>query len=584
MAAPSFSVGTVTVLAWKEKSIWVELTGGTGRPVKEWFPRFAIAHDSMIPADIGFRTTGELRVIAAKLLAKLKLHGFAVDVVPSEEGEDVRPTVFAPGEDPAVALDLLPVTSTMPTWVRPLPALNLPPGTGQSPPQTRAAPVRILAPSAEQARGIGACMRVLGAATAPAVLTGPAGSGKTESMRWLIEAFQAEFPDNNVVLLGPTGRSAARLGAATGRPAMTIHKALYRGISTKQDTDPRTGKPRFRPSFYNPGPPCGPGDLVINDEASMTGRRIFDDLWTAVQRAQGRLCFVGDREQLQPVMDTWGPDFDHPTAVLEVVHRQLEGSPTLALATAIRTGAKYDWGRLDPRVCWFNTPSLWDAAYWLATRCYAEPLCDAVLLAYGNATRRLLNRLVRAFIGLCPLDQGAWTRDHFIVAGDRIVVKKNNYYRDWMNGDIKHVVRVEPDQHDVDTRVVYFAEDAAPARIKLGYIGADQGAFAAQQNLLQRAVFDAMSHSERDAFKQCGFVPAHLEDAMERAQSYTHIDYGWACTVHTVQGSAFREVGYVFDAAAQILSSRRPDEFRRLYYTAITRTSEYLYVWNVTGG
>ena len=55
-------------------------------------------------------------------------------------------------------------------------------------------------------------------------VTGPAGSGKTTTMR----AVYDRLTENGykVVLTAPTGRAARRISEATGIPAITLHRLL----------------------------------------------------------------------------------------------------------------------------------------------------------------------------------------------------------------------------------------------------------------------------------------------------------------------------------------------------------------------
>jgi hypothetical protein len=58
-------------------------------------------------------------------------------------------------------------------------------------------------------------------------------------------------------------------------------------------------------------------------------------------------------------------------------------------------------------------------------------------------------------------------------------------------------------------------------------------------------------------------------------------DYGYACTVHKAQGSQARHVGFVIDGASWFMARRSPDDARRLIYTAITRATHTVRVFDV---
>jgi exodeoxyribonuclease-5 len=139
-------------------------------------------------------------------------------------------------------------------------------------------------------------------------LGGYAGSGKSTCVQVLLE----HLPNFSVVT--PTGKSAdvlRRKGVAGG----TIHGAIYRPHERVWwDAD---GRRHTEVTFELKGPWEVPGDGFLVDEASMVGRKLFDDLLSF-----GRpIIAVGDHGQLPPVGDK---DFNllaAPDVTLETVHR-----------------------------------------------------------------------------------------------------------------------------------------------------------------------------------------------------------------------------------------------------------------------
>ena len=107
-----------------------------------------------------------------------------------------------------------------------------------------------------------------------AVLSGPAGSGKTTVLRELIDLFRGR----PICLLAPTGKAARRMTEVIGYRANTIHSALYGGCDEGEDKKGRT-----KLTFYDPQPPCRPKSLVVIDEASMVNRDLYETLKEQVQ-------------------------------------------------------------------------------------------------------------------------------------------------------------------------------------------------------------------------------------------------------------------------------------------------------------
>lgn len=115
------------------------------------------------------------------------------------------------------------------------------------------------------------------------VLTGGPGTGKTTTLRALIEFLEKHH--KRYALASPTGRAAKRLSQVTDRPARTIHRLL--------EYAPTEG---FKRNAQNPLEI----DLLIVDEASMIDLLLMNHLLKAVP-PDAHLLLVGDVDQLPSV-------------------------------------------------------------------------------------------------------------------------------------------------------------------------------------------------------------------------------------------------------------------------------------------
>ncbi len=124
------------------------------------------------------------------------------------------------------------------------------------------------------------------------IITGGPGTGKTTTIRALIEIFVSE--GQNVLLAAPTGRAAKRMTEATGEEARTIHRLLeFQPVSGEIDGDMRMA---FARNEENPLD----ADVIIIDEASMIDMHMMNSLLRAVTIGT-RLIFSGDSRQLPSV-------------------------------------------------------------------------------------------------------------------------------------------------------------------------------------------------------------------------------------------------------------------------------------------
>lgn len=124
------------------------------------------------------------------------------------------------------------------------------------------------------------------AETAPTVITGGAGTGKTSTIKGILDMLDEFGLSKSYLLLAPTGRASQRMRETTGRDAYTIHHAV--GIA--EDSDYRMRNENNPLEF----------SVIIVDEGSMIDDLLMCDLLKATPET-AKLYFVGDRNQLYPV-------------------------------------------------------------------------------------------------------------------------------------------------------------------------------------------------------------------------------------------------------------------------------------------
>lgn len=117
------------------------------------------------------------------------------------------------------------------------------------------------------------------------VITGGAGSGKTYTLKSIVDEFSGRG-HNAIVLCAPTGKAARRITESVGRSAATIHRTLgYRGGDTW--------------NFNRMNPLAA--DLVVVDEFSMVDVSLAWRLLQAIDWSRTAVVLVGDPNQLPPI-------------------------------------------------------------------------------------------------------------------------------------------------------------------------------------------------------------------------------------------------------------------------------------------
>ena len=152
-------------------------------------------------------------------------------------------------------------------------------------------------------------------------ISGLAGTGKSS----LVSGILAALDGYSFAQTSLSGKAAARLQEVTGKPGQTIHRLL--------GYNPEGG------FFYNEGNYLN-YDIIILDEISLVGGKIFDDLIKAIPTTS-KLIMLGDMGQLESIGAlNLANDLYHspiiPTVELKEVHRQAQKSGILTSAYSVR--------------------------------------------------------------------------------------------------------------------------------------------------------------------------------------------------------------------------------------------------------
>jgi exodeoxyribonuclease V alpha subunit len=292
------------------------------------------------------------------------------------------------------------------------------------------------------------------------ILTGLPGTGKTATMRALVDLLRAQ--KRTVRLCAPTGKAARRLSEATGgAEATTIHRLLEwipgEGFARDAD-DPLTGV-----------------DLLVVDEASMLDVRLAAALLEAVG-PRTHVLLVGDVDQLAPVgpgrvLEDLIASGVAPATRLTEVFRQAARSLIIRAAHAIHNGehplapvarAEHAIDRGELPLTQAGPDDVRD--FFLVERDSAQAVFDEVV---SLATQRLPSHYdldpVSDLQVLVPMHKGPAGIDAFNTTlrerlnpdgravkgtqfrlGDRIMQTRNNHERSFYNGEIGVIVAADP--------------------------------------------------------------------------------------------------------------------------------------------
>jgi conjugative relaxase-like TrwC/TraI family protein len=411
----------------------------------------------------------------------------------------------------------------------------------------------VLAPAAADRHGLddGQAAAVYAVATSGRcldVLVGPAGSGKTTTLAALREVWEAEHGSGSVVGLAPTAKAAEvladSLGIATENTAKWLTERAHntdRRQRLRQLLDQATAATsagRHRDAARATASAAAlreqirrwelrPGQLLVIDEASMSGTLALDQLATQARAAGAKVLLVGDWAQLSAV-ESGGAfrmlvnDRADAPELLTVRRFTHEWERTASIRLRVGDTRGIDDYLAHERVRGGAAADMMAAAY---TAWAADEHADrrSLLIADTNAAVAELNTRARAdrvAWGLVE-QQGVRLHDGTVAGvGDRIVTRQ-----------IDRTLRTSPHSW-----------------VKNG-----------DHWIVVRRFGDGSLAVQRATDTSCGKVLT-----LPAAYVAAHVELGYATTAHRAQGDTV-------DTAHTLV---RPENSRELLYVGMTRARE----------
>jgi exodeoxyribonuclease V alpha subunit len=274
------------------------------------------------------------------------------------------------------------------------------------------------------------------------VLTGGPGTGKTTTLKMVIESLQAL--DFTFALACPTGRAAKRLGEATGCTAATLHRLLA--------FSPKTGEFLYNETHHLEV------DMVIVDETSMLDLQLFDALLQALP-PQCHLMLVGDVDQLPSVgagnvlRDVIDSGIA-PVTRLNFIFRQEAGSYITVNAHRVNQGEIPYTDNQSRDFFFFNEEDPEAAARMvvdvvtnrLPARFQCDPINDVQVIApmyRGAAGVSALNEALQKALNNSGRNAEKQIGGRIFRVGDKVMQTRNNYDKDVFNGDIGRISAID---------------------------------------------------------------------------------------------------------------------------------------------
>ena len=314
------------------------------------------------------------------------------------------------------------------------------------------------------------------------IVTGGPGTGKTTTLRAIMDVYHKVFKQDPILLMAPTGLAAKRMTDSTHMAADTIHHAC--GLV-----------PANSASGFSPAKDCTirPGFIGI-DEMSMVGTHLFGFAMDAIpNRENTRIVLLGDVDQLSPVArgDALRDLIQCglvKTTVLDCNYRQGADSAITDAAIKIREDRAFLQNACDFR---FGEQLLFTDCKRDDLREEADAVIEAVVPQYldgvaqfgvkgtlvltpthfdrgtpaGYLCKDVLNNIIRDKINPDDATKTSCKIGNQVFrTGDRVIQRKNT--DDAINGDLGSIVRIlNSTDGDMEVEIDF---DGKPAHLLYG--------------------------------------------------------------------------------------------------------------------
>lgn len=423
------------------------------------------------------------------------------------------------------------------------------------------------------------------------VLKGYAGTGKSTVMGTLVQGLiqSKRLP----VLLAPTGRAAKVLSKMAQMPAFTIHKKIYARKMVEGMSMFQLVPNVIENAVYIVDEASMISDFSMEQRGTFSGRSLLRDLLEHVYSGKNaRLIFVGDTAQLPPVGSPESPALDMSFLAskydlytqgqeLTEVHRQSKESGVLFNATEIREHIRLNktgYFQFNPHFSDIETITGYDLIDFLENSYAKKGVEGTVLITRSNKRANDYNMNIRNRV---------FYYEDKIVSNDWIMAVKNNYY--WTkeekelgfiaNGEMMKVIRIL-------NREEKYGFEFAQAEVCLWDL---PGQPEIEVKLLLDSLLVDGPSLPRDKMKELFYAVEldymHEKNRNKRVKEIMknpyfqalQIKFAYAITCHKSQGGQWP---HVYLEQGYLTEEMLDRELKRWFYTAVTRSSEKLYLLN----
>lgn len=408
-------------------------------------------------------------------------------------------------------------------------------------------------------------IEILSETRKPLLIKGSAGVGKTFLADSLVQKMIPKLAKWKTILCGtPTHKALAVL-----RDKVTPHdnisfSTIHSAMKLKRNINKTDGSFTFKPYFNEAYPPLKGVSMFLIDEASMINEELLAYIEQFATRFNVKLIFLGDEKQINPVKELNSPVFHRNYATIELTEivRQGEGNPIITLSRQPGLVVTGNDNLIDDKGFVFTH----DRNRIVNALAEVNGTDEIKYLAWTNAEVNQMNQSVRERIYGEPKK----------IELDEILVFDAPYGEEYYTN---YELFVEDYKHFIFSRNIFvgriLGEDKyVQANFKCYLINPDS----------EYPVRVIHEESEQHFADLCKIMKSNAArrflkwiDYFSFVEDFAQLKYNHAITVHKSQGSTYKKT---IVNVKNINYNKNKIEKKRLFYTAVTRASDLLILYN----
>lgn len=399
------------------------------------------------------------------------------------------------------------------------------------------------------------------------LIKGSAGVGKTFVCDSLIDRYLlANYirPWEKILCTAPTNKAIAVLKGKIEERDNILFSTVHSAMKLKRQINFKTGDISFKPSYSEKYPPLKNVVLLVIDEASMLNTEVLKYVEQHAKEQGTVVIFLGDEKQLNPINEKESPAFhyDYPEVTLTEIVRQGEGNPIIELSRSIDTIRK----RI-PAVTSNNTGYTFtnDRDRIISSLAGINGGNELKYLAWTNQDVDNMNKAVRIAI---------YGEPSKIELGETLIF--NAPYKDYFTNEEIKVEKLDILTNEIRVKTLemsggYKVDPYVTLELKIYLINGNTRVVHEDSEKDYKEMVKLLKNNAKARL-------LHWKDYFEFIETFADLKYSHAISIHKSQGSTYDKT---IVNMGNVERNRNKVEKQRLIYTAITRASSLVILYNV---